>query len=295
MRILKLSQLSFNKPSAAMTVRFHTDADAFERLALPFLLESEAENNLMVGLIRQIAEGAFEHFWLASIQNEGEVVGCAIQTPPHWVLLTPAPATGVAALAAELVRRVPKVAGVIGPVSACDIFAETWCWETHASASVRLSQGVYQLDEVIPPARPAPGYMRVIRAADLDQVATWHAAFLEETGIVDARDGHDVARQHLEAQTLFLWEDDGRAVSMAAFAGPTPHGIRVNFVYTPTECRGHGYASSCVAELSQKLLDGGREFCFLYTDQENPTSNAIYQAIGYRKVAESVVLEFDYA
>ena len=52
------------------------------------------------------------------------------------------------------------------------------------------------------------------------------------------------------------------------------------------EFRGRGYASNCVAALTQKMLDQGRKFCFLYTDLSNPTSNKIYQQIGYRPVCD---------
>ena len=54
----------------------------------------------------------------------------------------------------------------------------------------------------------------------------------------------------------------------------------------PPERRRHGYASACVAALSERLLSEGRRFCFLYTDLANPTSNAIYQKIGYQPVCD---------
>src|SRR5581483_201888 len=80
-----------------------------------------------------------------------------------------------------------------------------------------------------------------------------------------------------------VWEVDGEVVSMCGYGGPTPNGIRIGPVYTPPEHRGHGYASALTAEVSQHQLDAGRTFCFLYTDATNPTSNAIYERIGYRK------------
>jgi predicted GNAT family acetyltransferase len=73
---------------------------------------------------------------------------------------------------------------------------------------------------------------------------------------------------------------------MAGHTGPTPNGIRVISVYTPPHLRGRGYASACVAALSQRLLDQGRKFCFLFTDLANPTSNHIYQEIGYEPVRD---------
>jgi hypothetical protein len=85
---------------------------------------------------------------------------------------------------------------------------------------------------------------------------------------------------------LALWEVDGSPVSMAGYTGPTPHGIRVSYVYTPAEHRRKGYASACVAALSQQLLDRGFDFCFLFTDLHNPTSNHIYQQIGYQPVVD---------
>src|SRR5919204_647838 len=38
--------------------------------------------------------------------------------------------------------------------------------------------------------------------------------------------------------------------------------------------------------IAQRLLAGGRRFCFLFTDLANPTSNSIYQRIGYRAVRD---------
>ena len=73
---------------------------------------------------------------------------------------------------------------------------------------------------------------------------------------------------------------------MALQTRPTQHGIGVGGVYTPPELRRRGYASSCVAALSQRLLDAGFEYCTLYTDLSNPTSNDIYQQIGYRPVGD---------
>ena len=41
-----------------------------------------------------------------------------------------------------------------------------------------------------------------------------------------------------------------------------------------------------MADLSQWLLGQGYRACFLYTDLSNPTSNHIYQAIGYEPVRD---------
>jgi hypothetical protein len=83
-----------------------------------------------------------------------------------------------------------------------------------------------------------------------------------------------------------LWIDE-EPVSFAGYGGRTPNGIRVGPVYTPPELRRRGYASALTADLTKMLLDGGRTFCFLFTDLANPTSNSIYQRIGYEPVSDA--------
>ena len=60
----------------------------------------------------------------------------------------------------------------------------------------------------------------------------------------------------------------------------------LNPVFTPSQFRRRGYASAVTAALSQILLDAGYRFCSLFTDLANPTSNKIYQQIGYRSVCD---------
>jgi hypothetical protein len=93
------------------------------------------------------------------------------------------------------------------------------------------------------------------------------------------------------SRTWYLWDDEG-AVSVAASGGPTPNGIRIGPVYTPPELRRRGYASAVTAATSQAELDRGRRFIFLFTDLSNPTSNKIYQQIGYEPVIDVDQLTF---
>ena len=60
------------------------------------------------------------------------------------------------------------------------------------------------------------------------------------------------------------------------------------------EERGHGYASAAVAEVSRRLLAAGHRVC-LFTDQANPTSNRIYQALGYEPVVDMATLRIGWA
>ena len=90
-----------------------------------------------------------------------------------------------------------------------------------------------------------------------------------------------------------LWEDGDEPVSIAGWGGRTPNGIRIGPVYTPPDRRSRGYGSAVTAAVSASQLAGGRQFCFLYTDLANPTSNRIYMDIGYEPVCDSVDYAFE--
>jgi predicted GNAT family acetyltransferase len=68
--------------------------------------------------------------------------------------------------------------------------------------------------------------------------------------------------------------------------------VRVGPVYTPPDVRGHGYASAATVAVSQAALEAGLREVVLYTDLANPTSNALYQRLGYHPVEDRVMLSF---
>jgi hypothetical protein len=51
-------------------------------------------------------------------------------------------------------------------------------------------------------------------------------------------------------------------------------------------------AGAVTAAVSQAALDAGVREVVLYTDLANPTSNALYQGLGYRPVEDRAVLSF---
>ena len=126
--------------------------------------------------------------------------------------------------------------------------------------------------------------MRVAEARDLPLVFDWMDQFGREIG-----EPHSPPRARFEQRVnngeYHFWEDPA-PVSIGAWTGRTPNGVRINAVYTPPEHRARGYASNLVAALTQKMFDEGCKFCFLYTDAENPTSNKIYEQIGYQFVCD---------
>jgi len=129
---------------------------------------------------------------------------------------------------------------------------------------------------------------------DAELLVAWSVAFQKEAlpNEVNPDQARRTVLLGIQDQRLYVWEDGGRPVSEAMATRPTPHGISIGLVYTPPELRRRGYATALVAELSQRMLDSGREFCTLFTDLANPISNSIYQKIGYQPIGDYSMIFF---
>ena len=280
-----------------------SSVDEFASLVVPVLEASEAENNLALGIMSAVRAGEYRDPFFAvvhhgSTASSESIVAVALRTPPFPVLvaLTAGAANPEAAqlLVAELHRVFgTEIGGFNADTRVGPPYVQAWSELTGAQASVHMQMRIFRCTVVRSPvdvagsARPVTPRDR----ADLHAMVTgfYHDALPDEydTKTVETLVERSLAAEAMQRGVL-LWEVNGDVVSMAAYTGPTPHGIRISAVYTPPEHRGHGYASACVAELTRRLLQQGREFCFLFTDLTNPTANKIYPQIGYEAVSDHV-------
>jgi predicted GNAT family acetyltransferase len=159
-----------------------------------------------------------------------------------------------------------------------------------------MAQGIWRLDSVEWTGNTT-GSAQPASDADSDILVTWLKAFICETGAEESDDGVEYIvasriRADFRLTDFWIWEDQGLPVAVSGYQRPTPSGMTIGLVYTPPEHRDKGYATALVAEQTQWLLDRGKKACFLCTDLTNPTSNSIYQRIGYKQVAEASWYDF---
>ena len=67
---------------------------------------------------------------------------------------------------------------------------------------------------------------------------------------------------------------------------------RIGPVFTSRNSRGRGYGSAVSAAAAHLARRDGVDDVVLFADLANPTSNAIYQRIGFEPVADSVRVDF---
>lgn len=274
-----------------MEIRRFQDVEEFRGRAWPLLIEHEAANNLIFGITAGLSDGSARYDgppYLVTVDDDASIVAAAMRTPPYSVVLSTGQLEAIPLIASDLHSLSPDLPGVNGPSTAARAFANLFRHLSGRRYVRATTMRIYQLEHVVP-VSGVPGELRRATMEDRDVALAWGRAFnADTTGSAGALADERILGMLGGAsdRALFLW-DDGGPVSLCGFSGPTPNGIRVSFVYTPPHLRGRGYASAAVAALSQYILDSGRRFCFLYTDLRNPTSNRIYQRIGYEPVIDA--------
>ena len=275
-----------------------SDLDEFSGHAGPFLRERPAQNTVELTVIETLRATGLHTFgedaplfgWWQP--RGGPVAGTCLQTPPFPLLLGGAPEQAVAELAAGLAASGRKLPGVNASAAAAGQFAGHWRARTGATAAEHMRNRLYRLGELVPPRPAPPGQARVAGNADQDLLVAWFLAFGREVAVVAARDPVRAVRDRLDYDGLMLWEADGLPVSMAGLTRQVAGMIRVGPVYTPPGLRRRGYAGAVTAAVSQAALDAGAAEVLLFTDLANPTSNSLYQNLGYQPVEDRVVLSF---
>ena len=274
---------------AGVRVVRHADPASFLRCAESWLLQAEAHHNLILGLalaLRAEPSPGRPRPWLLSVHDGDSLIGCALRTPPRDLLLTPLETPGVEALIRSLRAELPSLPGVAGPEPGSGDFAAQWSALLQRPSQVRMRQRFYVLRRAPTWLPHATGRLRPATRSDVPQVSEWIERFNEEALTRDSEDPREVAERAVARGQIFLWHTS-RPVSMAGWTGAAPNGRRVGFVFTPPAERGQGYASACVAALSEAILSQGKSYCCLYADLANPTPNAIYARIGYEPLFDA--------
>jgi len=285
-----------------MQLEFYDDPAAFLEVAGDHLAADPVLNTVVATVTRRAVDdldlprGTGPRWWLV-VREGTRIVGVAMRTAPvapHPLFVLPLPDVAAVELARALHERGESVAGVNGAMPAARLVAEETARIAGGVPVVVEHTRLHAVREVVPP-RPAAGRLRAARTNEVDLVLRWFLAFDADAAEQAGRPGGHAMLEPSDEATLlprikdgrvWLWEDERGVPVHLTGCNPPAYGVaRIGPVYTPRESRRRGYASAAVAEVSQRLLDAGLQVC-LFTDQANPTSNRIYEALGYRPVVD---------
>lgn len=274
---------------------------AFAPAAASWLARDPIHHNHLGTVVSQRADGTLpvepDSLWALIRTDRGVPPSwVATWTPPHLLLVPELDDDAAEALVDALLEAGEALPGVTGMAPGPSAVARAWTARAGGTARPGMSTRLMRLGTLQPP-RDVPG--KLIRA-------DWtYRPWLVKAMVGFTNDTpHDEPTPFEEEQAArlvdlalstgraWLWEVRGGPVALVVHAPPAGDVYRINTVYTPPQQRRRGYAAAAAAELSQHLLDIGARDVVLYTDAANPTSNGVYERIGYRAVAEGETWTF---
>lgn len=267
-------------------VRRYADARAFLERAEPWLLAAEIEHAVVLVSAQQarIDDRNYERpmYW-ATLENNGEIVGCACRTPPYKVGITRLPEAAIAPLVADLDATYATLSGFSGPEPTVHTVAAAWAAKRGASTAAGSPQRLLRLS----PARGErlPGTLRLAGRQDAALAQSWGAAASLDSGIEAF--GSTLCVQLVGAKRLYFFVDD-QPRCMLGVLRETRSAAAVGIVYTPAAFRGKGYATAAVAALHELLDERGIEKRYLYIDPNSAEAQGLASKLGATLVQDAV-------
>jgi uncharacterized protein len=269
----------------------YEDPSLFKKDVKGFLEQDEVVNNLPLGVLQSAEKTPM---LMAVVLKDEEIAWVMLQTQPSKIIFSKAASFSpeeLQQIAEQMHHEFESIPGLIGDTKLIVELSGHLSKLRGVTAIVEMDQGLYKLEKVKGKIG-SEGKLRALREQEHGLVKEWVYQFCKDVNLPIAMDEADAkAGELIKKGSLMGWEIDGEIVSMANTTRPTKRNINVNFVYTPIKHRKKGFASDCVAALSQMMLDQGYQTTSLYTDLSNPTSNKIYQEIGYEWVGDSVMMD----
>jgi GNAT superfamily N-acetyltransferase len=272
-------------------VRLHSSVDEFRVIAEPLYRRDPVVHTIELTLLA--ADSFPDNSFLMTVWDGGTAVGAALQTPPYPLACNGIPPAAIDPVVADLAGLRPGLDGVRGVRDAAVAFADSWHDVTGRSGRVNTEERLYRLGALRTPGGVA-GSARLATADDRSLLVDWVGLFFEEAFSPVHNDGGEefLDTANRVGHRFVLWEVDGAPASMAMLRVPAADVSRIGPVYTPAAERGRGYGSAVTAAAADLAHRSGTPDVVLFADLANPTSNAIYQRIGFEAVGDSVRIDF---
>ncbi len=271
-----------------MHLKQFIDPAEFLEVVEGFLNLDESFYNMKLGVTASIASGKTapkDAFYIA-LYRDGQVVGCAVRNDIEQpMMITKMDSSALDLLSNHIFNKKILIKGVVGEVHAAENFATLWCELLHCRRKLVTHFGLYEAHSLIIP--PHTCSMFVAGESEREIAKEYFLGFGRECFPDKPMDMAILDRQLARRCLYMLKNEAGQNVAMAANTRATTNGGTISLVYTPPEFRGRGYGSIITALVTEKILSE-KKFASLFTDLLNPTSNSIYQKIGFRKIGENV-------
>ncbi|KAK9385245.1 acyl-CoA N-acyltransferase [Lipomyces mesembrius] len=277
---------------ADLRVKEYSGPENFLDELLPQLEEHELENGAVISKSKLWHQNKVERgYYVAVLDKDNILTYAAVWAPGNYVWLSWSPPDGCEEAQEKLAKHAATQSlswtGIVGCEPGAMTFVKAYTAALEKSYVVHRSMTTYRLTNVNIPDQARDMMSRgVLRMAtvddDMQMLANWYTGFNEQCLMPIPSEEEAIKEITSRIGLLYLWILDEKPVSMVCKVRPLKYGCAVAGVYTPKEWRGQGYATAMMAAFSEHLRKD-YDFVSLHADNNNPTSNHIYQRVGYEK------------
>jgi len=286
-----------------MSVELVDAVEEFIALTTVFRATDPLRTNVIGSVSLAVAGGdrSYDDYrWWIVRDDGGDVVGIAMRTAPFNMQISPMSLDAARELGRSVGEFDDDLPGVVGSDDVVRALLEGYAASKSPGATRAFAEDrrdlLYELEDLVTP--DAEGFARPAREDEIEPLSRMMSEFMREVELAPITDAEarDAAMRHITRLSLYCWDVNGSIASIAGHAPVVTTGSivigRIGPVYTPSEFRRRGFGSAVTAHVTRELLERGARV-MLYTDAANPTSNGIYQAIGYRLIDELVEVRFE--
>jgi predicted GNAT family acetyltransferase len=221
------------------------------------------------------------------LEHAGEIQATFYRLPSRGLSVTSLTPRQADSLTAHLIALGHALPSVTAEQITADAFAQAWQRRTGTTPTLRVRLHLYRLAMLTPPEPVPAGRGRLAGEHDHEHLMHWCRELAADLGEVVTIDAASWAGTRFAEKRFTFWETpDGAPVSMAGVNPMVAGQVRVDPVYTPARLRGRGYAGAVTVEVSRAALAAGATDVVLFTNAANPTSNALYERVGYRRITD---------
>jgi uncharacterized protein len=281
-----------------LSVKVYPGPQQFLDELRPQLEEHELENSQVIFKPKVWARDGVDGGYYAAVLDGDRLVYAGCWTLGNYMWLSWSPEDGSETEAQELLAKhvstvesvVKGLNGYLGCEPGAKTFANAYAEATGRTVQVCRAMSTYKLTKVQWSEQCREMVAKgVLRQTTLDDdmkvIGSWYKAFIDQCRLplLSDEECEKAVTSLTKVGLIYLWCLDKQPVSMAFQLRPLKYGTSVAAVYTPPEFRKRGYASALMATFSDHLLKSF-QFVTLHADNDNPTSNRIYQEVGYQLV-----------
>lgn len=281
-----------------MNFKKYETKEKFMEENFPLLLQNEAENEVMISIVKQHHEAKVSKWLLGRIEDAEKVKIIFIVDDDKEGLVVYFPEGEIEKkyidfLVDKIIDLNVDLKEILAPVEYANQISNSYIEKTGKSIRKISNTYTYKLEELNEKCVLAENE-KIIKLEDEQNKMEELIKIVKEihTDIYNLEECSDeeaikIAKIYLKKGIYLLTnETEEEIYTQVVNVRKQINGVAIGAVITPKKFRGKGYAKKCIYGVCKRLLEEGNSFVVLHVATKNEAAIKVYERIGFKKIDE---------